>query len=236
MAFFKKNQLDTNMVGNTQPSWISQLEEMRKKRDHVVGAKTKTFTKYIGCNDTNIDPKVKNKVYQYYLKKWEQEHHQLLNNQAYETQILLANKWTVQSDNVLLKSDSVVEEENSIILFAESGELEERVDNQTSQDSNAQENDNLPHAMIQVTVIRPNFDPNKNLCIVNEQELVESIKAQLKPQLQDMLQGMVKTMLLNNYEIMLSCVQKEIQSEIPKVIDDLLEHNIKSLIKKSVDS
>ncbi|MCV2503477.1 MAG: hypothetical protein N4Q30_05305 [Neisseriaceae bacterium] len=240
-----------------EPSWLRHLEEMREKRKEqgvdtlsiskkgnelpeiVVNSentrnKVNTVTKKTSAdyvNRNNSTPQVKNKIYQYYLKKWQQEHNRLFNDEHSQTQVLLANKWTLKSDNVLLQADSIEEEDNSVLFFNESHELEKANPSQI-EENEAMDNENLPNSMIKVTVVKPNLDPNKNLCVVDEQEFVESIKAQLKPHLQDMLEGMIKNMLLNNYEIMLSCVQKEIQSEIPNVIDDILEYNVKSIIKK----
>ncbi|QRN40633.1 MAG: hypothetical protein GKC53_00365 [Neisseriaceae bacterium] len=239
------------------PSWLRHLEEMREKRKEKekkiffnsqknnelanISVRSENTTNKINfvtkktsadyVNHNNSSPEIKNKIYQYYLKKWQQEHNQSLNDQVGETQILLANRWTLKSDNILLQSDSISEEDSSVLFFNDSQELEKANPNESDQNEEMS-NEDLPNTMISVTVVKPNLNPNKNLCIVDEKEFVESIKAQLKPHLQDILEGMIKNMLLNNYEIMLSCVQKEIQSEIPNVIDDILEHNVKSIIKR----
>lgn len=86
--------------------------------------------------------------------------------------------------------------------------------------------------MVQLTIVHPHLDPNKKLCVIDEDEFINKIKKELKPQLEDLLHGMIKNMLLTNYDIMLSCIQKELQEELPNVMDELLQNHLKAQLQR----
>lgn len=263
MSFFEKSKLNIQkkISGQQQekanePGWMKHLEEMRKERktqdsdgelisrkrdignksqtrQQNSNSKTKRSSLFKKDDTKNLSPRLKNKLYQHYLDKWQSEKNNLSNNT--DSQILLTKEWSLQSDNILMKSQSITEEEYEVLQFNEDQELEkipeeELLATNSTDGENGEEIDPAVH--LNVTVVKPNLDPTKKLCVIDEHEFIERIKSQLKPQLQDLVECSIKNMLLNNYEIMLSCIHQEVQTEIPHLIEEALEINFTKLIKK----
>ena len=176
----------------------------------------------------SASPALKREVYHHYLKQWEKEKNEVLKKPDAPTEVLLANRWTVEADRVLMRS-KVEGDEESFLFYKKAGEDPVILNEEQQIDL---ENSDTPPELVQLTIVYPHLDPGKKLCVIDEDQFIDKIKKELKPHLEDLLQGMIKNMLLTNYDIMLSCIQRELQEELPNVIDELLQNHLKAQLKR----
>ena len=87
---------------------------------------------------------------------------------------------------------------------------------------------------VAVTVVKPKhcLDSAKRLCVVDEKDLIDTLKKELKPYLKTLLENMLSTLLLNNYDIMLGCVQHELQQQLPDLLEETLNKQLNHYLHK----
>lgn len=222
-----------------ESDWVNSLNKLRKDRRDSAALKAdispemqkkeKSFWQRRMRNmRLGASPALKREVYQHYLKQWEKEKNETMKEVDAPAEVLLSNRWTVEADRILLRS-KVEGDEERVLFYKKAGERPIPLNEEQQIDL---ENSDTPPELVQLTIVHPHLDPNKKLCVIDEDEFINKIKKELKPQLEDLLHGMIKNMLLTNYDIMLSCIQKELQEELPNVMDELLQNHLKAQLQR----
>ncbi|MFH4355037.1 MAG: hypothetical protein WDW20_04415 [Neisseriaceae bacterium] len=222
----------------TEPDWLQDLEKMRSQRKQQASsmrseashtpatAVSKPFHKKSLLPEANAT--ITQKVNEYFWKQWQEEHNRRLGEDA-PMQVFLSNRWSVKMADGLIKGKDRLEESTTVVWLDESGKVEARPEKETNEEMLS---DVSNPGAVQVTLVKPtNWDVDKKVCIVDEIALLESLKQQLKPHLKELLESSIKNMLLSNYDILLSCIQRELSSQLPQLLDELLENHIKELLR-----
>lgn len=253
MASLKQDQ-DKQSALQEPSQWLKDLCDMRQKRKQQLSSSStkSSITKQkrqpsqdipasqqegsVSTQSSSI-PRfsqgpfaVRDKIYDHYLKEWEKAHNKKLSNPNAPTQVLLSGQWKMKDQEILMRCRDSVEESQDLAFLKEIGEVIHT--NADSVEKKLAQNEKINY--VAVTIVKPEYclDSAKRLCVVDEKDLIDTLKKELKPYLKTLLENMLSTLLLNNYDIMLGCVQRELQQQLPDLLEETLNKQLNHYLHK----
>lgn len=255
MASLKQDQDEQSVFQESTAQWLKDLRDMRQKRKQLSSSSArKSITKRkqqlskdfpmsqqeesisTSSSSTSHFSKgssaVREKIYDHYLKEWEKAHNKQFDNPDTPTQVLLSNQWKIKDQEILMRCRDSVEKSQDLVFLEETGNVThtdaDTVEKKLTQDEAEAIN------CVAVTIVNPEhcLDSAKRLCVVDEKDLVNTLKKELKPYLKALLENMLSTLLLNNYDIMLGCVQHELQQQLPDLLEETLNKQLNHYLHK----
>jgi|GEM_PF-1764282 hypothetical protein len=255
MASLKQDQ-DEQSALQEPTQWLKDLRDMRQKRKQQLFSSSdkNSITKQKRQLSQDISTSqqeesasilsssisrfsqgssaVREKIYDHYLKEWEKEHNKQFSDPNAPTQVLLSGQWKIKDQEVLMRCRDSVEKSQDLVFLEETGNVThtdaDTVEKKLTQDEAEAIN------CVAVTIVNPEhcLDSAKRLCVVDEKDLVNTLKKELKPYLKTLLENMLSTLLLNNYDIMLGCVQHELQQQLPDLLEETLNKQLNHYLHK----
>ena len=251
------NRPDTPQQTDESLDWESRLEKLRQTRQlnapythaplvresQEPAFEQKPKTKSVKLDDANRDA-----VLTEYLRKWQEEHNAMLEEEAGETaetdaMVILQENWlNAQSSLQMSASDRQIESTRTVWLNPKrktvefDAPAEEEATSSENEGSQAQEqvSDDLkeetPPITVNINVLNPQVINRREVFCISEQDLSERLIKRLRPHVADAVNGMIRTAVQKQMALFTYQLQQTLSEQAPDLVEQLLDYNVKKIL------
>lgn len=256
------NRPDTPQQADESLDWESRLEKLRQTRqlnapythaplvresqEPVLEQKPKD--KSVKLDDANRDA-----VLTEYLRKWQEEHNAMLEEDAAETaetdaMVILQENWlNAQSSLQMSATDRQIESTRTVWLNPKRKTVEFDApvkDAPVKDEATSSENENpqaqeqvsddlkqeMPPITVNINVLNPQVINRREVFCISEQDLSERLIKRLRPHVADAVNGMIRTAVQKQMALFTYQLQQTLSEQAPDLVEQLLDYNVKKIL------
>ncbi|WNU96385.1 hypothetical protein RSJ68_07930 [Neisseria sp. DTU_2020_1000833_1_SI_GRL_NUU_006] len=256
------NRPDTPQQTDESLDWESRLEKLRQTRQlnapythaplvresQEPAFEQKPKTKSVKLDDANRDA-----VLTEYLRKWQEEHNAMLEEEAAETaetdaMVILQENWlNAQSSLQMSASDRQIESTRTVWLNpkrktvefdapAKDAPAKDEATSSENEGSQAQEQvsddlkQEIPPITVNINVLNPQVINRREVFCISEQDLSERLIKRLRPHVADAVNGMIRTAVQKQMALFTYQLQQTLSEQAPDLVEQLLDYNVKKIL------
>lgn len=256
------NRPDTPQQTDESLDWESRLEKLRQTRQlnapythaplvresQEPAFEQKPKTKSVKLDDANRDA-----VLTEYLRKWQEEHNAMLEEEASETaetdaMVILQENWlNAQSSLQMSASDRQIESTRTVSLNPKRKTVEFDApvkDAPVKDEATSSENENpqaqeqvsddlkqeMPPITVNINVLNPQVINRREVFCISEQDLSERLIKRLRPHVADAVNGMIRTAVQKQMALFTYQLQQTLSEQAPDLVEQLLDYNVKKIL------
>ena len=256
------NRPDTPQQTDESLDWESRLEKLRQTRQlnapythaplvresQEPAFEQKPKTKSVKLDDANRDA-----VLTEYLRKWQEEHNAMLEEEAGETaetdaMVILQENWlNAQSSLQMSASDRQIESTRTVWLNpkrktvefdapAKDAPAKDEATSSENEGSQAQEQvsddlkQEIPPITVNINVLNPQVINRREVFCISEQDLSERLIKRLRPHVADAVNGMIRTAVQKQMALFTYQLQQTLSEQAPDLVEQLLDYNVKKIL------
>jgi hypothetical protein len=256
------NRPDTPQQTDESLDWESRLEKLRQTRQlnapythaplvresQEPAFEQKPKTKSVKLDDANRDA-----VLTEYLRKWQEEHNAMLEEEAAETaetdaMVILQENWlNAQSSLQMSASDRQIESTRTVWLNPKRKTVEFDApvkDAPVKDEATSSENENpqaqeqvsddlkeeTPPITVHINVLNPQVINRREVFCISEQDLSERLIKRLRPHVADAVNGMIRTAVQKQMALFTYQLQQTLSEQAPDLVEQLLDYNVKKIL------
>lgn len=256
------NRPDTPQQTDESLDWESRLEKLRQTRQlnapythaplvresQEPAFEQKPKTKSVKLDDANRDA-----VLTEYLRKWQEEHNAMLEEEAAETaetdaMVILQENWlNAQSSLQMSASDRQIESTRTVWLNPKRKTVEFDApvkDAPVKDEATSSENENpqaqeqvsddlkqeTPPITVHINVLNPQVINRREVFCISEQDLSERLIKRLRPHVADAVNGMIRTAVQKQMALFTYQLQQTLSEQAPDLVEQLLDYNVKKVL------
>lgn len=256
------NRPDTPQQTDESLDWESRLEKLRQTRQlnapythaplvresQEPAFEQKPKTKSVKLDDANRDA-----VLTEYLRKWQEEHNAMLEEEASETaetdaMVILQENWlNAQSSLQMSASDRQIESTRTVLLNPKRKTVEFDApvkDAPVKDEATSSENENpqaqeqvsddlkqeMPPITVNINVLNPQVINRREVFCISEQDLSERLIKRLRPHVADAVNGMIRTAVQKQMALFTYQLQQTLSEQAPDLVEQLLDYNVKKIL------
>ena len=251
------NRPDTPQQTDESLDWESRLEKLRQTRQlnapythaplvresQEPALEQKPKAKSVKLDDANRDA-----VLTEYLRKWQEEHNAMLEEEAGETaetdaMVILQENWlNAQSSLQMSASDRQIESTRTVWLNPKRKTVE--FDAPAKAEATSSENENpqaqeqvsddpkeeMPPITVHINVLNPQVINRREVFCISEQDLSERLIKRLRPHVADAVNGMIRTAVQKQMALFTYQLQQTLSEQAPDLVEQLLDYNVKKIL------
>lgn len=256
------NRPDTPQQTDESLDWESRLEKLRQTRQlnapythaplvresQEPAVEQKPKAKSVKLDDANRDA-----VLTEYLRKWQEEHNAMLEEDAAETaetdaMVILQENWlNAQSSLQMSASDRQIESTRTVWLNPKRKTVEfdapvkdapakDEATSSENEGSQAQEQvsddpkEETPPITVNINVLNPQVINRREVFCISEQDLSERLIKRLRPHVADAVNGMIRTAVQKQMALFTYQLQQTLSEQAPDLVEQLLDYNVKKIL------
>ncbi len=256
------NRPDTPQQADESLDWESRLEKLRQTRQlnapythaplvresQEPAVEQKPKAKTAKLDDANRDA-----VLTEYLRKWQEEHNAMLEEDAAETaetdaMVILQENWlNAQSSLQMSASDRQIESTRTVWLNPKRKTVEfdapvkdapakDEATSSENEGSQAQEQvsddlkQEMPPITVNINVLNPQVINRREVFCISEQDLSERLIKRLRPHVADAVNGMIRTAVQKQMALFTYQLQQTLSEQAPDLVEQLLDYNVKKIL------
>ena len=256
------NRPDTPQQTDESLDWESRLEKLRQTRQlnapythaplvresQEPAVEQKHKAKTVKLDDANRDA-----VLTEYLRKWQEEHNAMLEEEAAETaetdaMVILQENWlNAQSSLQMSASDRQIESTRTVWLNPKRKTVEFDApvkDAPVKDEATSSENENpqaqeqvsddlkqeTPPITVHINVLNPQVINRREVFCISEQDLSERLIKRLRPHVADAVNGMIRTAVQKQMALFTYQLQQTLSEQAPDLVEQLLDYNVKKIL------
>ncbi len=256
------NRPDTPQQADESLDWESRLEKLRQTRQlnapythaplvresQEPAVEQKPKAKTAKLDDANRDA-----VLMEYLRKWQEEHNAMLEEDAAETaetdaMVILQENWlNAQSSLQMSASDRQIESTRTVWLNPKRKTVEfdapvkdapakDEATSSENEGSQAQEQvsddlkQEMPPITVNINVLNPQVINRREVFCISEQDLSERLIKRLRPHVADAVNGMIRTAVQKQMALFTYQLQQTLSEQAPDLVEQLLDYNVKKIL------
>ena len=256
------NRPDTPQQTDESLDWESRLEKLRQTRQlnapythaplvresQEPALEQKPKAKSVKLDDANRDA-----VLTEYLRKWQEEHNAMLEEDAAETaetdaMVILQENWlNAQSSLQMSASDRQIESTRTVWLNPKRKTVEfdapvkdapakDEATSSENEGSQAQEQvsddlkQEMPPITVNINVLNPQVINRREVFCISEQDLSERLIKRLRPHVADAVNGMIRTAVQKQMALFTYQLQQTLSEQAPDLVEQLLDYNVKKIL------
>ena len=251
------NRPDTPQQTDESLDWESRLEKLRQTRQlnapytHaplVRESQEPAFEQKHKAKSVKLDDANRDAVLTEYLRKWQEEHNAMLEEDAAETaetdaMVILQENWlNAQSSLQMSATDRQIESTRTVWLNPKRKTVEfdapvkEEATSSENEGSQAQEqvSDDLkeetPPITVNINVLNPQVINRREVFCISEQDLSERLIKRLRPHVADAVNGMIRTAVQKQMALFTYQLQQTLSEQAPDLVEQLLDYNVKKIL------
>ena len=256
------NRPDTPQQTDESLDWESRLEKLRQTRQlnapytHaplVRESQEPAFEQKPKAKSVKLDDANRDAVLTEYLRKWQEEHNAMLEEEAAETaetdaMVILQENWlNAQSSLQMSASDRQIESTRTVWLNPKRKTVEfdapvkdapvkDEATSSENEGSQAQEqvSDDLkqetPPITVHINVLNPQVINRREVFCISEQDLSERLIKRLRPHVADAVNGMIRTAVQKQMALFTYQLQQTLSEQAPDLVEQLLDYNVKKIL------
>ena len=256
------NRPDTPQQTDESLDWESRLEKLRQTRQlnapytHaplVRESQEPALEQKPKAKSAKLDDANRDAVLTEYLRKWQEEHNAMLEEDAAETaetdaMVILQENWlNAQSSLQMSASDRQIESTRTVWLNPKRKTVEfdapvkdapakDEATSSENEGSQAQEqvSDNLKQEMppitVNINVLNPQVINRREVFCISEQDLSERLIKRLRPHVADAVNGMIRTAVQKQMALFTYQLQQTLSEQAPDLVEQLLDYNVKKIL------
>ena len=256
------NRPDTPQQTDESLDWESRLEKLRQTRQlnapythaplvresQEPALEQKPKAKSVKLDDANRDA-----VLTEYLRKWQEEHNAMLEEDAAETaetdaMVILQENWlNAQSSLQMSATDRQIESTRTVWLNPKRKTVEfdapvkdapakDEATSSENEGSQAQEQvsddlkQEMPPITVNINVLNPQVINRREVFCISEQDLSERLIRRLRPHVADAVNGMIRTAVQKQMALFTYQLQQTLSEQAPDLVEQLLDYNVKKIL------
>ena len=256
------NRPDTPQQTDESLDWESRLEKLRQTRQlnapythaplvresQEPALEQKPKAKSVKLDDANRDA-----VLTEYLRKWQEEHNAMLEEDTAETaetdaMVILQENWlNAQSSLQMSASDRQIESTRTVWLNPKRKMVEFDApvkDAPAKDEATSSENENpqaqeqvsddlkeeTPPITVNINVLNPQVINRREVFCISEQDLSERLIKRLRPHVADAVNGMIRTAVQKQMALFTYQLQQTLSEQAPDLVEQLLDYNVKKIL------
>ena len=256
------NRPDTPQQTDESLDWESRLEKLRQTRQlnapythaplvresQEPALEQKPKAKSVKLDDANRDA-----VLTEYLRKWQEEHNAMLEEDAAETaetdaMVILQENWlNAQSSLQMSATDRQIESTRTVWLNPKRKTVEfdapvkdapakDEATSSENEGSQAQEQvsddlkQDMPPITVNINVLNPQVINRREVFCISEQDLSERLIRRLRPHVADAVNGMIRTAVQKQMALFTYQLQQTLSEQAPDLVEQLLDYNVKKIL------
>ena len=256
------NRPDTPQQTDESLDWESRLEKLRQTRQlnapytHaplVRESQEPAFEQKPKAKSVKLDDANRDAVLTEYLRKWQEEHNAMLEEEAAETaetdaMVILQENWlNAQSSLQMSASDRQIESTRTVWLNPKRKTVEfdapvkdvpvkDEATSSENENPQAQEqvSDDLkqetPPITVHINVLNPQVINRREVFCISEQDLSERLIKRLRPHVADAVNGMIRTAVQKQMALFTYQLQQTLSEQAPDLVEQLLDYNVKKIL------
>lgn len=251
------NRPDTPQQTDESLDWESRLEKLRQTRQlnapythaplvresQEPALEQKPKAKSVKLDDANRDA-----VLTEYLRKCQEEHNAMLEEEAAETaetdaMVILQENWlNAQSSLQMSATDRQIESTRTVWLNPKRKTVE--FDAPAEEEATSSENENpqaqeqvsddpkqeMPPITVNINVLNPQVINRREVFCISEQDLSERLIKRLRPHVADAVNGMIRTAVQKQMALFTYQLQQTLSEQAPDLVEQLLDYNVKKIL------
>jgi hypothetical protein len=256
------NRPDTPQQTDESLDWESRLEKLRQTRQlnapythaplvresQEPAVEQKPKAKSVKLDDANRDA-----VLTEYLRKWQEEHNAMLEEDAAETaetdaMVILQENWlNAQSSLQMSATDRQIESTRTVWLNpkrktvefdapVKDAPIKEEATSSENEGPQAQEQvsddlkQEMPPITVNINVLNPQVINRREVFCISEQDLSERLIKRLRPHVADAVNGMIRTAVQKQMALFTYQLQQTLSEQAPDLVEQLLDYNVKKIL------
>ena len=256
------NRPDTPQQADESLDWESRLEKLRQTRQlnapythaplvresQEPAVEQKPKAKSVKLDDANRDA-----VLTEYLRKWQEEHNAMLEEDAAETaetdaMVILQENWlNAQSSLQMSATDRQIESTRTVWLNpkrktvefdapVKDAPIKEEATSSENEGPQAQEQvsddlkQEMPPITVNINVLNPQVINRREVFCISEQDLSERLIRRLRPHVADAVNGMIRTAVQKQMALFTYQLQQTLSEQAPDLVEQLLDYNVKKIL------
>ena len=256
------NRPDTPQQADESLDWESRLEKLRQTRQlnapythaplvresQEPALEQKPKAKSVKLDDANRDA-----VLTEYLRKWQEEHNAMLEEDAAETaetdaMVILQENWlNAQSSLQMSATDRQIESTRTVWLNpkrktvefdapVKDAPIKEEATSSENEGPQAQEQvsddlkQEMPPITVNINVLNPQVINRREVFCISEQDLSERLIKRLRPHVADAVNGMIRTAVQKQMALFTYQLQQTLSEQAPDLVEQLLDYNVKKIL------
>ena len=256
------NRPDTPQQTDESLDWESRLEKLRQTRQlnapytHaplVRESQEPAFEQKPKAKSVKLDDANRDAVLTEYLRKWQEEHNAMLEEEAGETaetdaMVILQENWlNAQSSLQMSASDRQIESTRTVWLNpkrktvefdapAKDAPAKDEATSSENEGSQAQEQvsddlkQEIPPITVNINVLNPQVINRREVFCISEQDLSERLIKRLRPHVADAVNGMIRTAVQKQMALFTYQLQQTLSEQAPDLVEQLLDYNVKKIL------
>ena len=256
------NRPDTPQQTDESLDWESRLEKLRQTRQlnapytHaplVRESQEPAFEQKHKAKSVKLDDANRDAVLTEYLRKWQEEHNAMLEEDAAETaetdaMVILQENWlNAQSSLQMSASDRQIESTRTVWLNPKRKTVEfdapvkdapakDEATSSENEGSQAQEQvsddlkQEMPPITVNINVLNPQVINRREVFCISEQDLSERLIKRLRPHVADAVNGMIRTAVQKQMALFTYQLQQTLSEQAPDLVEQLLDYNVKKIL------
>ena len=256
------NRPDTPQQTDESLDWESRLEKLRQTRQlnapytHaplVRESQEPAFEQKPKAKSVKLDDANRDAVLTEYLRKWQEEHNAMLEEDAAETaetdaMVILQENWlNAQSSLQMSASDRQIESTRTVWLNPKRKTVEfdapvkdapakDEATSSENEGSQAQEQvsddlkQEMPPITVNINVLNPQVINRREVFCISEQDLSERLIKRLRPHVADAVNGMIRTAVQKQMALFTYQLQQTLSEQAPDLVEQLLDYNVKKIL------
>ena len=256
------NRPDTPQQTDESLDWESRLEKLRQTRQlnapytHaplVRESQEPAFEQKPKAKSVKLDDANRDAVLTEYLRKWQEEHNAMLEEEAAETaetdaMVILQENWlNAQSSLQMSASDRQIESTRTVWLNPKRKTVEFDApvkDAPVKDETTSSENENpqaqeqvsddlkqeTPPITVHINVLNPQVINRREVFCISEQDLSERLIKRLRPHVADAVNGMIRTAVQKQMALFTYQLQQTLSEQAPDLVEQLLDYNVKKIL------
>ena len=251
------NRPDTPQQADESLDWESRWEKLRQTRQlnapytHaplVRESQEPAFEQKPKAKSVKLDDANRDAVLTEYLRKWQEEHNAMLEEDAAETaetdaMVILQENWlNAQSSLQMSASDRQIESTRTVWLNPKRKTVEfdapvkEEATSSENEGSQAQEQvsddlkQEMPPITVNINVLNPQVINRREVFCISEKDLSERLIKRLRPHVADAVNGMIRTAVQKQMALFTYQLQQTLSEQAPDLVEQLLDYNVKKIL------
>ena len=256
------NRPDTPQQTDESLDWESRLEKLRQTRQlnapytHaplVRESQEPAFEQKPKAKSVKLDDANRDAVLTEYLRKWQEEHNAMLEEDAAETaetdaMVILQENWlNAQSSLQMSATDRQIESTRTVWLNpkrktvefdapVKDAPIKEEATSSENEGPQAQEQvsddlkQEMPPITVNINVLNPQVINRREVFCISEQDLSERLIRRLRPHVADAVNGMIRTAVQKQMALFTYQLQQTLSEQAPDLVEQLLDYNVKKIL------
>lgn len=256
------NRPDTPQQADESLDWESRLEKLRQTRQlnapytHaplVRESQEPALEQKLKAKTAKLDDANRDAVLTEYLRKWQEEHNAMLEEDAAETaetdaMVILQENWlNAQSSLQMSATDRQIESTRTVWLNPKRKTVEFDApvkDAPAKDEATSSENENpqaqeqvsddlkqeMPPITVNINVLNPQVINRREVFCISEQDLSERLIRRLRPHVADAVNGMIRTAVQKQMALFTYQLQQTLSEQAPDLVEQLLDYNVKKIL------